>query len=114
VESYFQTGREFFLVYKPMSHLKEIPYFVDPPPLSPSLIDEITYIHFGEPIPVEPCDIIFVFGGSHPGLWEKSAEAFFDNLGQDIIVTGGTRLVHYNICLGMIGINRSPKLYDIN
>jgi len=67
----------------------EIPYYVEPPSLSPATIDEITLITFGEPIEPEPCDIIFVFGGSHPGLWEVAAEAYFKELGEDIIVTGG-------------------------
>ena len=67
----------------------KIPYYVDPPPLTPSLIDEITAIIFGEPVKPEPCDLIFIFGGSHPGLWKKGAEAYFDGLGKDIIATGG-------------------------
>jgi uncharacterized SAM-binding protein YcdF (DUF218 family) len=60
--------------------------------ISTALIDEITEIVFGPQIPApEPCDIIFVFGGSHPGLWEKTAEAYFAGLGKQIIVTGGYR-----------------------
>lgn len=66
-----------------------IPYYIDPPPLSPYLLAEITRIIFGDPVEVEPCDIIFIFGGSHPGLWEKASEAYFKGLGSDIIVTGG-------------------------
>jgi uncharacterized SAM-binding protein YcdF (DUF218 family) len=62
------------------------------PDLAPALIDEITEIVFGLPIPSpEPCDIIFVFGGSHPGLWERAAEAYFAGLGKEIIITGGYR-----------------------
>ena len=66
-----------------------IPYYVDSPSLSPSLIEEITTIIFGKPATIEPCDIIFIFGGSHPGLWDNAAEAYFKGLGHDIIVTGG-------------------------
>ena len=68
---------------------KPIPYYVDPPALSPALISEITQIIFGEPKIAQPCDIIFIFGGSHPGLWENGALAYGRDLGQDIIVTGG-------------------------
>lgn len=71
--------------------LKHIPYFVDPPFLSPSLIEEITNITFGEPVDPKPCDIIFIFGGSHPGLWEKGAEAYFNGFGKVIVATGGTK-----------------------
>jgi uncharacterized SAM-binding protein YcdF (DUF218 family) len=68
---------------------KHIPYYVDPPLLSPSLIEEITNIIFGEPGAPRPCDVIFIFGGSHPGLWENGSEAYFKGLGKDIIATGG-------------------------
>lgn len=68
---------------------KHIPYYVDPPSLSPALIEEITNILFCEPSDAEPCDAIFIFGGSHPGLWENGAEAYINGLGKDIIVTGG-------------------------
>jgi len=64
------------------------------PDLTPDLVDEISEIVFGPTAPApspEPCDIIFVFGGSHPGLWEKAAEAYFAGLGKEIIVTGGYR-----------------------
>lgn len=69
--------------------LKRIPYYVDPPLLSPSLVEEITHIIFGDPIKPKPCDVIFIFGGSHPGLWENGAQAYFKGLSEDIIVTGG-------------------------
>jgi uncharacterized SAM-binding protein YcdF (DUF218 family) len=68
---------------------KNIPYYVTPPKLSRSVIDEITKIIFDQSVAIKPCDIIFIFGGSHPGLWENGAKAFFNGLGQDIIVTGG-------------------------
>ena len=68
---------------------KPIPYYVDPPSLSSALIAEITQIIFGEPQSIQPCDLIFIFGGSHPGLWENGAQAYNQGLGQDIVVTGG-------------------------
>jgi len=70
-------------------NLKSIPYYVDPPWLSPSLIEEITKIIFGEPVEPKPCDLIFIFGGSHPGLWKNGAEAYFKGYGQNVVVTGG-------------------------
>jgi hypothetical protein len=69
--------------------LERIPYYVDPPPLSRALVDEITGIVFGTPVEPQPCDVIFIFGGSHPGLWETGAAAYFAGLGRDVIVTGG-------------------------
>jgi uncharacterized SAM-binding protein YcdF (DUF218 family) len=59
--------------------------------LTPELIDELTDIVFGVEmkLPAQPCDLIFVFGGSHPGLWEKAAEAYQCGLGREILVTGG-------------------------
>jgi hypothetical protein len=41
--------------------------------LPADIIEEITRIVFEEADEkiIRPCDVIFVFGGSHPGLWEK-------------------------------------------
>lgn len=67
--------------------------------LSPALIAEITEVLFGPSLEPEfyqkeeaRCDVIFVFGGSHPGLWEKAAEAYWRGLGREIIVTGGHKI----------------------
>ena len=68
---------------------KPIPYYVKPLELRPSVIDEITRMVFGEPVSPERCDLIFVFGGSHPGLWETAADAFFRGLGRIVMATGG-------------------------
>lgn len=58
--------------------------------LTPKLIQEITAIVFDYPSqPIQPCDVIFVFGGSHPGLWQTAAIAYHKGLGKDVIVTGG-------------------------
>jgi hypothetical protein len=51
----------------------------------------ITEIVFDREIDPEPCDVIFVFGGSHPGLWETAARAFHKGLGREIIATGGCK-----------------------
>jgi uncharacterized SAM-binding protein YcdF (DUF218 family) len=55
------------------------------------LLDEITEIVFGSPItsPPPPCDLIFIFGGSHPGLWQTAAQAYHQGLGKVILATGG-------------------------
>ena len=58
--------------------------------LTPELIREITEIVFGIPNqPIQPCDIIFVFGGSHPGIWQAAAQAYHQGLGKALVVTGG-------------------------
>jgi hypothetical protein len=66
-----------------------IPNCPQPPPLSAAVIDEITEIVFGSPEPPRPCDLIFIFGGSHPGVWIAGAEAYHAGLGSEIIATGG-------------------------
>lgn len=58
--------------------------------LSSALIHEITAMVFDFPSPpMRPCDVIFIFGGSHPGLWQTTAAAFHKGLGRDVVVTGG-------------------------
>ncbi len=60
------------------------------PALSPDFIKEITEIVFGIPNnDPKPCDVIFIFGGSHPGLWQNAAQAYFAGLGRAIVATGG-------------------------
>jgi hypothetical protein len=66
-----------------------IPNTPQPPALSPALIDEITGIVFEKDEPPQPCDLIFIFGGSHPGLWISGAEAYHAGLGPKILATGG-------------------------
>jgi uncharacterized SAM-binding protein YcdF (DUF218 family)/diadenosine tetraphosphate (Ap4A) HIT family hydrolase len=55
------------------------------------IMAEITEIVFGTPatLPPPPCDLIFVFGGSHPGLWQTAAQAYHQGLGNVILATGG-------------------------
>jgi uncharacterized SAM-binding protein YcdF (DUF218 family) len=58
--------------------------------LSTELVREITEIVFEDPNPpVKPCDVIFVFGGTNPGLWQTAARAFQAGLGKTVVVTGG-------------------------
>lgn len=61
--------------------------------IPPALIPEITAIVFGAPAesPAQPCDLIFVFGGTHPGLWETAARAYHQGLGPTVLVTGGNK-----------------------
>ena len=66
-----------------------IPNTPQPPVLSLAVIDEITAIVFGAPDAPQPCDLIFIFGGSHPGLWESGAAAYHAGLGSHILATGG-------------------------
>ncbi|MCU0522256.1 MAG: YdcF family protein [Anaerolineae bacterium] len=50
----------------------------------------MTAIVFDYPSPpLRLCDVIFVFGGSHPGLWQTAAKAYHAGLGKAIIATGG-------------------------
>lgn len=75
-----------------------IPYFPEVPSLSDAAIKEITQIVFDTVPEPTPCDAIFIFGGSHPGLWINGAEAYKAGLGNEIIVTGGhkpTALGHH-------------------
>ncbi|MDF2958516.1 MAG: hypothetical protein K0S39_251 [Paenibacillus sp.] len=58
------------------------------PDLTAIQIARLTEIVFLDP-KVVPCDAIFVFGGTHPGHWEATIEAYREGLGQKIIVTGG-------------------------
>lgn len=53
------------------------------------MVEEITEIVFGKLCAPEPCDLIFIFGGSHPGLWLTGAEAYHAGLGRTILATGG-------------------------
>ncbi len=56
----------------------------------PDLVREMTAIVFDYPSPpLQPCDVIFVFGGSHPGLWQTAARAYNAGLGTTLIATGG-------------------------
>ena len=58
-------------------------------PLDAALIHEVTDIVFGPLVEPIACDVIFIFGGLDPGLWEKGAEAYSRGLGKHVVVTGG-------------------------
>lgn len=56
--------------------------------LSESQIQSLTDIVFGPDCTPKNADLGFVFGGSHPGLWETSIQAFQSQLVLQFIVTG--------------------------
>jgi uncharacterized SAM-binding protein YcdF (DUF218 family) len=58
-------------------------------PLTTEQVLALTRIVFLDPVDPVPCDLIFIFGGTHPGAWEAGAEAYFNGLGQQIFVVGG-------------------------
>ncbi len=71
---------------------KRIPKFPKVPQLNSDKISQITKdIFINESMSPKISDVIFVFGGSHPGLWEKSYEAYNKGLGKKIITTGGKK-----------------------
>jgi hypothetical protein len=66
-----------------------IPKEIVVPPLNSDQIEALTNIIFMKYRTPEPCDVMFVFGGTHPGHWEKAIEAYRKGLSKKIIVTGG-------------------------
>lgn len=59
------------------------------PELIREQIDWLSDIVFYKDEKPEPCDAVFVFGGTHPGHWKKAIEAYHTGLGNTFIVTGG-------------------------
>ena len=55
-------------------------------------ISFLTQSVFGKIIESQPCDVLFVFSGTHPGHWEKAIEAYQKGYVRRIIVTGGRSL----------------------
>jgi hypothetical protein len=52
-------------------------------------IKALTDIVFLEEKDPYPCDVIFVFAGTHSGHWEKAIEAYNRKMSSKFIVTGG-------------------------
>jgi uncharacterized SAM-binding protein YcdF (DUF218 family) len=69
---------------------KPIPRFPETPPLSDAQVAALTRIVFLDPSG-EPavCDLAFLFGGTHPGLWRAAAEVYQRGLAPLLLVTGG-------------------------
>ncbi len=59
------------------------------PKLTERQIEQLTEVVFLPTAVLKPCEVIFVFGGTHPGHWDKALEAYRMGLGPCIIVTGG-------------------------
>jgi uncharacterized SAM-binding protein YcdF (DUF218 family) len=59
------------------------------PLLTEDQIALLTRIVFLDPVDPVPCDLIYIFGGTHPGAWETGAKAYHSGLGARIFVTGG-------------------------
>ncbi len=51
----------------------------------------MTRIVFGDASVVEPCDLMFVFGGIDPGLWKTALEAYQSGLADRLLITGGVK-----------------------
>lgn len=59
------------------------------PDLTKVQIDWLTDIVFYYGDKPKACDAVFVFGGTHPGHWEKAIEAYHTGLSSTFVVTGG-------------------------
>ena len=56
--------------------------------LAPDQVDALTELVFGPTSIPQPADVGFVFGGTHPGLWETAIELYRAEYLQRFIVTG--------------------------
>lgn len=66
-----------------------IPKTPEVPSLSSEEISFLTDITFGEKMLPQISDVLFVFGGTHVGHWQKAIEAFENGWAKQIVVTGG-------------------------
>jgi uncharacterized SAM-binding protein YcdF (DUF218 family) len=74
--------------------MTEIPKYPEVPPLTDKQIQKLTNIVFleGEPFLFkQKYDLIFVFGGSHPGCWKTAYQAYQERLADKILLTGGIK-----------------------
>lgn len=72
-----------------------IPKCPDVPPLTKKQIELLTKIVFLDErsfLKNVKCDVLFVFGGTHPGCWETAFDLFEANQVEKIILTGGIKL----------------------
>lgn len=63
-----------------------------PPILDNKMILFLTNTIFGKWDTLKACDLLFIFGGTHSGHWEKAIEAYQKGLVNTILVTGGNSL----------------------
>lgn len=61
------------------------------PELTSKQIEELTDIVFLPIVAPEPCDAIFIFGGTYPGHWQQAIVAYHKGYGTRVIVTGGVK-----------------------
>ncbi len=61
------------------------------PELTVEQIEKLTDIVFLPTVAPQPCDVIFVFGGTYPGHWQKAIDAYHKGYGARVIVTGGVK-----------------------
>ncbi len=64
------------------------------PALPPNLLayaDALTSAVFLDEIAPSPCDVLFVFGGTHPGHWQTALRAYRSGYAERIVVTGGVK-----------------------
>lgn len=62
------------------------------PQLSSDEIKFLTSVTFEKAVAPKPCDLLFVFAGTHPGHWERAIEAYQKGYAKQILVTGGRSL----------------------
>ncbi|MBY6036496.1 YdcF family protein [Fictibacillus nanhaiensis] len=62
---------------------------VNVPQMNEKQLTWLTDVIFGEEENAVVCDAVFVFGGTHPGHWEKAVEIYEKGLANSFIVTGG-------------------------
>lgn len=74
--------------------MTRIPKYPEVPPLIEKQIQQLTRIVFLEEelnsFP-QKADLIFVFGGSHPGCWQTAYQAYQAGLADKILLTGGVK-----------------------
>ncbi|WP_028775930.1 YdcF family protein [Shimazuella kribbensis] len=72
-----------------------IPKCPDVPRLTPDQIKALTEVVFLKTDQLgkehETCDLLFVFGGTHPGSWETTFQLYQNGLASHILLTGGIK-----------------------
>lgn len=72
-----------------------IPKCPNVPPLTTTQIKQLTKIIFLEEKLICPVtkqsDLLFVFGGRHPGCWQTAFQAYQDGIADKILLTGGIK-----------------------
>ena len=64
------------------------------PAVPPNLLayaDALTSVVSLDEIAPSPCDVLFVFGGTHPGHWQTALRAYRSGYAERIVVTGGVK-----------------------